>query len=206
MARQRRTPPPDRITPDQQRFIDEYLIDLNATQAYRRAYPGSSYRTANIEGPKLRVKPSIKAEIDAAKKARRQRTHLTADKVVRELARIAFADVFEVYAADGSILPVRMIPPEVRAAVSAVKVRKERTTRRTDRGQDVTVHECEVEYKFWPKVEALSKLCDHLGLAAGELTPLESLLAVLPAPLAGQVRAALAGTLPPGGGTEGTGG
>ena len=81
------------LTPRQQRFVDEYLIDLNGTQAAIRA--GYSASTAAEQAYDLLRKPQIVDSIAVARKAQQERTQITADKVVTELALIAFADARE---------------------------------------------------------------------------------------------------------------
>ena len=76
------------MTPKQSRFVEEYLIDLNATQAAIRA--GYAPKNADVQGPDLLGK--LGNEINAALAARSVRTGINADRVVRELARVAFAD------------------------------------------------------------------------------------------------------------------
>lgn len=71
------------ITPKQQRFVDEYLVDLNATAAAKRA--GYSERTANEQGARLLANVSVAAAISAAQSARSQRTQVTADWVLTRL-------------------------------------------------------------------------------------------------------------------------
>ena len=66
----------------QQRFVDEYLIDLNGTQAAIRA--GYSAKTARQIGQKLLTKVDIQQAISAAQAARQERTELTADEVIRD--------------------------------------------------------------------------------------------------------------------------
>jgi hypothetical protein len=75
------------LTPKQRRFVDEYLIDLNATQAAIRA--GYSSRTANEQGPRLLVSVGIARAIQAAQLARSKRLQLTQDDVVHGLYREA---------------------------------------------------------------------------------------------------------------------
>lgn len=78
------------LTEKQQRFVEEYLVDLNATQAAIRA--GYSQKTAGAVGHENLKKPEIQSEIAAARKAQQERTELTVDSVVRRIAEIAFAD------------------------------------------------------------------------------------------------------------------
>ncbi len=79
------------ITEKQKRFADEYLIDLNATQAATRA--GYSPRTANEQGARLLANAGVKAYIAKRIKDREQRTEITQDRVLKELAKIGFSDI-----------------------------------------------------------------------------------------------------------------
>lgn len=79
------------LTPKQQRFADEYLIDLNATQAAIRA--GYSRRTAEDIGRQLLRKTPVAEVIEEKRRALSIRTEITQDRVLRELARIGFADM-----------------------------------------------------------------------------------------------------------------
>ncbi|WCA57781.1 terminase small subunit [Agrobacterium tumefaciens] len=79
------------LTAKQRAFVREYLIDLNATQAAIRA--GYSEKTAGQVGAENLKKPEIASAIDAAMKIRADRTDITADRVLRELAKIGFADI-----------------------------------------------------------------------------------------------------------------
>lgn len=72
-----------RLNAKQQRFVDEYLIDLNATQAAIRA--GYSEKTANQQGPRLLVNAGIQQAIEAGKAKREERTQITADYVLNTI-------------------------------------------------------------------------------------------------------------------------
>ena len=76
------------LTPKQARFVQEYLIDLNATQAAIRA--GYSARTADKIGPELLGKTSVAQAVQAAIQDRQSRTAITQDRVLGELAAVAF--------------------------------------------------------------------------------------------------------------------
>jgi phage terminase small subunit len=79
------------LTARQRSFVREYLIDLNATQAAMRA--GYSEKTAYASGAENLKKPQIANAIEAAMKIRADRTDITADRVLKELAKIGFADI-----------------------------------------------------------------------------------------------------------------
>ena len=178
------------LTDTERRFVDEYLTDLNGTQAYRRTYPRTPYASARVLATRLLAKVSIRAEIDAAIKARSQRTRITADKVLREYARLAFSDIGDVVDLSDPdsprLKPRTDIPADARRTIQEVS--------RTQHG---------VKVKLADKRGALDKLAEHLGIAQ-PIPPLESLLAGLKPELAAAVRAELAASLsggndPPGG-------
>lgn len=183
------------LTPEQQRFVDEYLIDLNGTQAYRRVYPECTYQTARSEAARFLAKPSIKAEIKAARMSERKRLRVTSGRVTAEIARIAFSDPFGLEKSNGDICRIRDIPIDLRKAIASVKVRRVKS----HGDDDVTVDV--IEYKLWNKLDALGKLAKRLGLET-EITPLDSLLGLLPAKLREQVVQALAEGVRPGSGEE----
>jgi len=107
------------LTPKQKRFVNEYLIDLNATQAAIRA--GYSKKNAGKIGPELLGKTRIKVAIDKAIKAREERTKVTQDKVVKELAKLAFSNMKEFAVAIDKAIKAR----EERTKVTQDKVVKE---------------------------------------------------------------------------------
>ena len=77
------------LTPKQQRFVGEYLIDLNATKAAIRA--GYSKKTAKQQGARLLTNVDIQTVIQRAMDERSLRTGIKADRMIAELARIGFA-------------------------------------------------------------------------------------------------------------------
>ena len=80
------------MTDKQKRFCDEYLIDLNATRAYKTAYPSiKKDETARANGSRLLTYANIKKYIEERMQERQERTEVTQDQVVKELAAIAFA-------------------------------------------------------------------------------------------------------------------
>lgn len=84
---------PEILEPRQQRFVDEYLIDLNATQAAIRA--GYSEKTAAVIGSENLTKPNIQAAIAKAQDERARRTGIDGDKALAAVWAIAVADARE---------------------------------------------------------------------------------------------------------------
>ena len=79
-----------KLTEKQKRFVEEYLIDLNATQAVIRA--GYSTKRASEQGYQLLQKDTVKEAIDIAIAERANRTHISQDRVLQEIALIAFSN------------------------------------------------------------------------------------------------------------------
>lgn len=74
------------LTPKQQRFVEEYLIDLNATQAAIRA--GYSEKTAAVIGAENLIKPNIAKAIQEAQNKRTERTEITQDYVLSNIKKV----------------------------------------------------------------------------------------------------------------------
>lgn len=83
-----------KLTPKQKIFADEYLVDLNATRAYKAAYPScKKEETINAAASRMLRNVKVKEHIDKRMKDREKRTEVTQDKVLKELAKIGFADI-----------------------------------------------------------------------------------------------------------------
>ncbi|SOC92467.1 Terminase small subunit [Rhizobium sp. AN5] len=96
------------LTKKQRRFVDEYLIDLNGSQAAIRA--GYSRRNANDQAAQLLAKPAIRDAIASAMQSRSERTQVDADWVLQRLAREADADLADLYDDDNNLLSVEEWP------------------------------------------------------------------------------------------------
>lgn len=140
------------LTKKQKRFVEEYLVDLNATQAAIRA--GYSPDTAREIGCENLTKPNIKKAIDKAMAELSRRTGVTQDRIIRELAKIAFlnpADVIDVETAQ----VLDTVAREDMACIQSVK-------HKCSDGEDYSSSEHEV--RFYDKQKALELLGKHLGM------------------------------------------
>ena len=140
------------MTPKQALFIQEYLIDLNATQAAIRA--GYSKKTAKQIGQENLTKPDVKKAIDEAISERWKRTEITQDRVLKELARIAFADprnVFEWGPGGVTLRDSASLSDDDAAAVAEVS-------------QTITDSGGSTKGKMYDKQRALELLGRHLGM------------------------------------------
>lgn len=137
------------MTKKQKLFVEEYLIDLNATQAAIRA--GYSPGTANEQGARLLANVSISRAIAQQMADRSRRTGVNADRVVLELARIAFANAGDLIDAGDATLKDDASRDDL-AAIQSIKVK--------DMG-DMGI---EREIRMADKIKALELLGRHLGM------------------------------------------
>ncbi len=139
------------LTEKQQRFIDEYLIDLNATQSAIRA--GYSVKTANEQGARLLAKVSVQTEISKKMAERSRRTGVNQDRVVLELAKLAFVKMTDIVDSQGKIKTGAN--EDDLACIESVKYKK---------SESETGSSVEREVKISPKLKALELLGKHLGM------------------------------------------
>lgn len=141
-----------RLTAKQKRFIEEYLVDLNATQAAIRA--GYSPHTAKEIGSENLSKPHIRARVEKELAERSKRTGINQDRVIRELARIALVNPVDVINMDEATIK-EMASADDTAAILSVKVKKIPT-------EEGTITEREI--RIADKIKALELLGKHLGM------------------------------------------
>lgn len=140
-----------KLTEKQQRFVDEYLIDLNATQAAIRA--GYSVKTANEQGSQNLAKLSIQQAISEAMAERSKRTGVNQDRIVVELAKIAFVNITDIIDSQARIKPDAT--KEDLACIESIKYKESEG----DTGTSV-----EREVKLSSKLKALELLGKHVGM------------------------------------------
>jgi phage terminase small subunit len=146
--------PGTNLGPRQERFVEEYLVDVNATQAAIRA--GYSPRTAEAQGSRLLSNVKVQRLIAARMAERSKRTEVTADRALVEIARLAFSDLRRLFHKDGRLKHPNEWDDDTAASVASVEVV---TRNRTD-GEVEHVY----RIKLWEKGKALELLCKHLGL------------------------------------------
>jgi phage terminase small subunit len=150
-------------------FVDEYLVDQNATQAAIRA--GYSKKTAYAIGQKLLKKAVIASAVQKEMDARAKRVQFTADDVLRELRNISDADISECYNKDGSFKLIHEIPLHIRKAIAGIEVKELfdwAEDARTGRRKKKKIGEV-VKVKFWDKTKTLELTGRHLKLFTDKL-------------------------------------
>lgn len=141
-----------KLTAKQKRFVEEYLIDLNATQAAIRA--GYSVKTAQEQSARLLSKVMVQQAIAEQMAERSKRTGVNQDRVVLELAKIAFVNAADVINAEDATIKLSATSDDT-AAIQSVKVK----IIPTKKGEGI-----EREVRLNDKLKALELLGKHLGM------------------------------------------
>lgn len=144
------------MTPKQERFVAEYVKDLNGTQAATRA--GYSARTANEQGARLLANASVSQAIQTRQKAKLEALDFDAQRVIQELGRIAFTDMGGFFDDQGNIKAVKDMTPTQRAQLQSLEVIKKNAAA----GDGIT--DTVYKFKLWDKTKALDTLAKHFGL------------------------------------------
>lgn len=139
-------------------FVREYLVDMNATQAARRA--GYAQKSARQAGARLMSDAAIMTEIQNASAARAERVIVTADEVLRKLLHIADVDLADLYDEHGNLKNIHDIPEATRRAMAGIEVDE----LWEGRGEDRTQVGVTRKVKLWDKPRALELLGKHLKL------------------------------------------
>lgn len=154
------------LTPKQERFVAEYLIDLNGKQAAIRA--GYSERRAEVTASEMLASRKVSEAVAAAMKKRETRTHITQDRVLQELARIAFFDIRKLYREDGSLKMPSELDDEAAAVLSGIDVVESKAgADGSDEGRHIP--EYTKKAKVFDKNVALTLAMRHLGLLNDKL-------------------------------------
>jgi phage terminase small subunit len=143
-----------RLTPRRQRFVAEYLVDLNGTQAAIRA--GYSPRTANEQAARLLAKASVSQAVAEGQARHLAKAEISAERVLEEVRRIAFSDVRGLFDGNNDLKPMRDLTPEQTAALAIL----DRHHSALADGRSISI----LRIRFWDKLRALEMLMKRFGL------------------------------------------
>jgi len=180
------------MTPKQRRFVDEYLIDFNATQAAIRT--GYAAGSAEVTGSRLLRNAKVQTAISAAQQQQTEKLGITVEGVLRAIARLASSDVRKLFDEAGNLRSIHDLSDEIAAAVASVEV-VIRPMPGGKRGEFEHIH----KVRFWDKNVALTNLARYVldrkaRLTPFKLSPLES-PTDMPKAMAAIVAAVAAGEL-----------
>lgn len=147
----------DRLNPKQRLFVEHLLGDKNFNPT--AAAKAAGYKNPSTSANGLLKNETVSAAIGKALQERIDKTQVTAERVIYELAAIAFSNIQEVLKDDDSIKKLSSLPENVARSIQSIKV-EYRT--KFDEGEPVNVAIKEI--KFWNKMDALQLLAKHLGM------------------------------------------
>ncbi len=156
MAKENSTPPPSRLTPKQQRFVAEYLIDLNATQAAIRA--GYLKKSAAQQACRLLINAKIAAAVAAKTKQQLEKADLTAEQVKARIGVLAFQDIREFFDEHGNLKAVHQLSDDAACRVASFEVIKKNAA--AGDGVVDIIH----KLKTVDVIKPLEMLAKHFGL------------------------------------------
>jgi len=145
-----------KLNPRQQKFCDEYLIDLNGKQSAIRA--GYSAKTAEVKASQLLSLIKVQSYIAELQKQLQERTNVTIDDVVKELIALSFFDIRLLYDDNGRMLEPHELSDSAAKAISGFKSRREVV----GSGEDKEVNIID-EYKTYDKPKTLDMLMRYFG-------------------------------------------
>lgn len=169
-----------KLTPKQEMFCKEYIIDFNATRAAIAA--GYSKKTASETGYENLRKPQIIEHINKLSKKHTDKLEITVDRVLQEYARIAFLDPAELVDESGNLLPLHELPEDVRRAVGGLDIVSSYNKNTEER-------ETKHRLKILDKGKALESLSRYLGLYEADNTQKSSVGEALLEKLINEARA-----------------
>jgi len=145
------------LTQKQETFCLAYIETGNASEAYRKAYNAGRMKaeTIHARASELMADGRVTVRIGELRQAVASKVVATEARVIEELARIGLFDPGELFAEDGSLLPIKNMLPEVRAAIASIEIE--------EIDADGRVIGRVKKVKLWDKNSAADKLLRHLG-------------------------------------------
>lgn len=140
------------LNEQQKHFCEQYAIDFNGARAARDA--GYSKNASNVTASKLLANPNVGEYIQHLLELKSQRTQITADKVIAEIAKVAFHNAEDFYDDEG-LKPLSELSSEAKAAISSYQTKRIKIGK--DEHVDVPI------MKVHDKMKALELLGKHVG-------------------------------------------
>lgn len=141
-------------------FCQEYLVDLNGTQAYIRAGYTDNPDTARNNAARLLANDTVRARVEELKSERISRVEIKQDDILEELRILLKSSVEHYIAQDGTVRVKENAPADAIRAVSSVRHK----TRKSKSGEEV-----EIEYRLWDKPKSAELLMRHMGMLNDKL-------------------------------------
>lgn len=149
------------LTPKQERFCQEYLVDYDGSKAAIRA--GFSKKTARVQAAQMLTLPDVQAYLSSKKTAIADKLSISQERTMQEIGRIAFQDVRKFYNEDGSLIPIHELDDDAAAVLAGMDVEEIYAE-----GEKIGVVK---KIKRYDKVKALEMLAKHYNIFKEQEAP-----------------------------------
>lgn len=146
-----------KLTEKQKRFADEYLCDLNATAAYKRAGYIGKGKTADVNASRMLANANVAAYVATEQAKLQEKTGITQERVLAEYAKIAFMDPRKFFTPEGNLIPIHELDDDTAAALAGMDVVE-------NRGEGGAVVDYTKKIKISDKKGALDSIARTLGM------------------------------------------
>lgn len=154
-----------KLTAKQKAFIQEYLKDLNATQAYMRAGYKANENVARTNSSRLLANANIQAEIEKAMARREKRTEVTQDRVVKELSKVAFSNITDYcsFTTQKTVIDYEDDGTPIYGYIQVVEMKDSNEIDPTAISE-ISTKDNHFRFKLYDKLKAIELLGKHLGM------------------------------------------
>lgn len=165
-------------------FVEKYVETLDPGVSYKHSRPEYKGGNAQKRGHDTLQRPAIIAALQIRRRQVAAELNVTSTEVIKRMMFIGYVDPADMLDQDGKVLPVRLMPRDVRLALASVRVLKTDVHVEIVEAEEgkplkvgITTTEKLIEVKFWDKVKMLNSLAQHLNLFRGGRTrhPLEDM-------------------------------
>lgn len=154
-----------KLLPRERRFLREYMVDFNGTQAALRA--GFTGKRPEVAASRMLAKPTVRAELQRRQDQIAARLEVTVERVLKEQAAIAFSDPRRMFNADGTLKPIHELDDASAAALAGIETEALFEGSGADRTHVGTLS----KIKRWDKGKALEHLSKFLGIIKDQEPP-----------------------------------
>ncbi len=144
------------LTAQESKFIDEYMIDMNGSEAVMRSFKSYKKSSSFTKANDLLNKPHIKEELERRVKERSEKANITAEMVLRELAAIAFFDVRKIFDKKNNLKNIAELDDNAGRAISAINIEVDALGNNT--------FSTTKKIKLNDKLRALQLVGNHIGM------------------------------------------
>lgn len=149
-----------KLSERERRFVDAYVGKAQGNASKAAEIAGYSAKSARRIGTRLSTRVHVREAIAAKQDRLSEKAGVTAERVIQELALIAFSDIRGLFDDNGDLKPVHELPEEVARALASVEVTRQKTRRDDDETTEEWIH----KVKTWDKPRALELLVKTLGM------------------------------------------